>query len=123
MALEKACVDRSLFVTPQQHSVPEAELACAAATAGQNEQRRPHPGFEDSTAGSQWLHAVKMAGLTEAHVHSQPAEEGPDHQQAWVNAQPVVTVLLLLVAYAMSTWSISALYEVVHGVVYMRLSL
>ena len=81
---------------PQQQSTPQAKLVNAAAAAGQQQHRLPPPGFEDSTAGSQWLHAVQMAGLAEGQHYQQPADNGQDNQQAWANAQPVAMVLLLL---------------------------
>lgn len=76
--------------------MPQAELVNAAAAAGQQQHRPPRPGFEDSTAGSQWLHAVKMAGLAEGQDYHQPADNGQDNQQAWANVQPVLAMVLLL---------------------------
>lgn len=74
--------------------MPQLESSSAAAAAGKQHQRSPPPGFEDSMAGSQWLHAVKMAGLIEGQDSGRPAEEGQDPQQAWADVQPVAMVLL-----------------------------
>lgn len=82
---------------PQQQPLPQPgfeESNSAAGAAAKQHQRSPPPGFEESMAGSKWLHAVKMAGLTEGQDPCQPAEEGQDAQQAWADAQPVAMVWL-----------------------------
>lgn len=75
----------------QQFRAP-AGLVSTASAASTQQARPPPPGFEASTAGSQWLEAVQLAGLAEPLVHNQPTmDEQPSHQ-TWVDTQPVATV-------------------------------
>ena len=82
------------LLLPEQQSQSQAGLMSTTGAAGTQPPRASPPGFEDSTAGSQWLEAVQLAGLAEPLAKSQPTMNGQPNHQIWVNTQPVATVRL-----------------------------
>lgn len=83
--------------TEPQICVPSLQQQWQQLQSQQQQQRQQHrlpaPGFEESTAGSQWLHAVKLAGLTQAPVTVPQADDAQLQQQPWTSTQPEQTVL------------------------------
>ncbi|KAL3163087.1 hypothetical protein ABBQ32_009505 [Trebouxia sp. C0010 RCD-2024] len=77
---------------PEQQFRPQAGLVSTNSAASTQQARPPPPGFEDSTAGSQWLEAVQLAGLAEPPIHIQPTMDQQPHHQIWVDTQAVATM-------------------------------